>query len=122
MVKINDLTSILDDDLLDIIYEERCEKLSTITIMDRKIINSLLENRKKAYEDINIAINNIPNAFVGTKKMIKDSVEDYLEIINLIGSYESEKFYKCGFGDGINIKLNKNRIFYKIVEKSGNIW
>ena len=107
MVKINDLTSILDDDLLDIIYEERCEKLSTITILDRKNINSLLENRKKAYEDINIAINNIPNAFVETQKMIKNSIENYLEILNAIGSHESEKFYKCGFCDGINIKLNK---------------
>lgn len=107
MVKINDLSGVLDDDLLDIIYEERCEKLSEITIVDRKNIDSLLEKKKKAYEDINIAINNIPNVFVKTQKMIKNSIENYLEILNAIGSYEGEKFYKCGLCDGINIKLNK---------------
>lgn len=107
MVKINDLSGVLDDDLLDIIYEERCEKLSEITIVDRKNIDRLLEKKKKAYEDINIAINNIPNVFVKTQKMIKNSIENYLEILNAIGSYEGEKFYKCGLCDGINIKLNK---------------
>ncbi|MCI8443786.1 MAG: hypothetical protein HFJ37_01175 [Clostridia bacterium] len=89
MVKINNLTNVLDDDLLNIIYEERYEKLSTI--MDRKNINSLLENRKKSYEDIKIAINNISNAFVETKKIVKESIENYLNILNIIGSYESEK-------------------------------
>lgn len=84
MVKINDLTNILDDDLLDIIYEERCKRLSTIRIMDGKNINSLLENRKKTYEDINIVINNIPDAFLEIQKMINNSIENYLEILNAI--------------------------------------
>lgn len=66
-----------------------------------------LKKKKKAYEDINIAINNIPNVFVKTQKMIRNSIENYLEILNAIESYEGEKFYKCGFCDGINIKLNK---------------
>lgn len=48
MVKINDLSGVLDDDLLDIIYEERCEKLSEITIVDRKNIDSLLEKKEES--------------------------------------------------------------------------
>lgn len=107
MVKINDLSDVLNDDLLDVIYEGRCENLSETTIKDRKNINSLLESKKIAYEHIDIAINNVPNAFVETRKMIKESIEGYLNILNLIGSYENEKFYKCGFCDGVSIKLNK---------------
>lgn len=107
MVRINDLSSVLNDDLLDIIYEDRCEKLSEITIEDQKNINNLLETKNKAYENIDIAINNVPNGFVETRKMIKESIENYLNVLNLIGSYENEKFYKCGFCDGINMELNK---------------
>ena len=104
MVRIDDLYSVLNDDLLDIIYEDRCEKLSKITIEDKKNINNLLETKNKAYEHIDIAINNVPNGFVETRKMIKESIENYLDVLNLIGSYENEKFYKCGFCDGINME------------------
>ena len=108
MVKIRDLENILSDNLLNDIYEQRCEKISTITKEDGKNIKDLLEDKNKAYEFIDIAINNVPNAFVETRKMIKESVEGYLNVLNLIVSYENEKFYKCGFCDGISVKSIKN--------------
>lgn len=112
MVRIDDLYSVLNDDLLDIIYEDRCEKLSKITIEGKKNINNLLETKYKAYEHIDIAINNVPNGFVETRKIIKESIEKYLEVLKLLESYENEKFYKCGFCDGINMELNR-KVWYR---------
>lgn len=105
MINVKDLRNVLSDDLLNDIYEKRCEKLSIITLDDEKNIKDLLEDKNNAYEFISIAISNIPNAFVETRKMIKESIDKYVEVLNSIGSYENEKFYKCGFCDGMNIRL-----------------
>lgn len=46
MVKIKELENILSDDLLNDIYEQRCEKISIITKEDEKNIKDLLEDKK----------------------------------------------------------------------------
>lgn len=106
MIKNIDLKNILDDDILDVIYMGRVEDLSIIAKKDKENLKDLLKKRKNSYEQIEIAINNIPNAFTETRKMIIESIESYLEIVNIVGSYENETFYKCGFRDGINIISN----------------
>ena len=38
-----------------------------------------------------------------SKSKVKDSLESYIDKVNVIGSYENEKFYKSGFADAINL-------------------
>ncbi len=38
-----------------------------------------------------------------SKSKVKDSLESYIDKVNVIGSYENEKFYKIGFADAINL-------------------
>ena len=38
-----------------------------------------------------------------SKSKVKDSLESYIDTVNVIGSYENEKFYKIGFADAINL-------------------
>ena len=37
------------------------------------------------------------------KEIVKDSLDSYIDRINVIGSYENEKFYNIGFMDAINL-------------------
>lgn len=38
-----------------------------------------------------------------SKAKVKDSLESYIDKVNVIGSYENEKFYKIGFADAMNL-------------------
>lgn len=38
-----------------------------------------------------------------SKSKVKDSLESYIDKVNVIGSYENEKFYKIGFADAMNL-------------------
>ena len=38
-----------------------------------------------------------------SKSNVKDSLESYIDKVNVIGSYENEKFYKIGFADAMNL-------------------
>ena len=38
-----------------------------------------------------------------SKSKVKDSLESYIDKVNVIGSYENEKFYKIGFTDAMNL-------------------
>ena len=40
-----------------------------------------------------------------SKSKIRDSIESYIDKVNIIGSYENEKFYKIGFADAVNLVL-----------------
>lgn len=79
------------DDLLNKIYE--------IKNNERKLYSQKI----KAYSGIDIAIENLPDAFTETRKGIKDSLEKYLETLNEIQGIENEKFYKEGFSDAVKL-------------------
>lgn len=38
-----------------------------------------------------------------SKQMVKDSLDSYIDRINVIGAYENEKFYNIGFMDAMNL-------------------
>lgn len=40
-----------------------------------------------------------------SKSKVKDSLESYIDRVNVIGAYENEKFYKIGFTDAMNFVL-----------------
>lgn len=38
-----------------------------------------------------------------SRSKVRDSLESYIDKVNVIGSYENEKFYKIGFADAMNL-------------------
>ena len=48
-----------------------------------------------------------------SKSKVKDSLESYIDKVNVIGSYENEKFYKIGFADAMNLILECINIKWK---------
>lgn len=88
--------------MLDKIFEQREEEIYNFTAEE------IEKSAKKSqdYDNMYIAINNIPDAFTGTTKGIKTSIENYLESLNDLQGMENKKFYQKGFSDAINLILN----------------
>lgn len=87
------------DDLLNKIFEQRENEIYEIKNNERK----LFSQKTKDYLGIDIALENLPDDFIETRKGIKDSIEKYLETLNEIQGIENEKFYKEGFSDAIKL-------------------
>lgn len=86
-------------DILDKIFEQREEEIYNFTAEERE----KLSKKSKQYNDIYIAIENIPDAFTETINGIKVSIENYLETLNSLQGIENKKFYREGFTDAINL-------------------
>lgn len=89
-------------DIIGMLLEQREEELYNTTITEKNLTQKQSEN----YSNIYTAIDNVPDAFVETKKGIEISIEKYLEILNEIQGIENEKFYREGFSDAINLIIN----------------
>lgn len=89
-------------DIIGMILEQREEELYNTKIVEKDLTQKQSEN----YSNIYTAIDNVPDAFVETKKGIEISIEKYLEILNEIQGIENEKFYREGFSDAINLIIN----------------
>lgn len=92
-------------ELIKELFRTREEEIyCNITTQEKKLFLKKSENYSKIYD----AIDNIPDAFVETITGIKNSLQNYLEIINEIQGFENEKFYKEGFSDAINLILESS--------------
>ena len=97
---------LLSDDIVSELFHKREDSISNRTLEEREQIKQLLNKNNKDYENILIAIDNVPEVFVETKKLIKKNVDTKLETLNEISAYDNEKFYKIGFYDGINLIID----------------
>lgn len=86
-------------DILDELFKQRENEIYSIKYNERKV----LSQSNNEYNDIFIAINNIPNGFTETRSNIQSSITKYLEKLNEFQGMENEKFYKEGFSDAINL-------------------
>lgn len=103
MVKLSNIEEHIDEDMIDSIFREREEKLSTRTKEDKKEIMKISNRYPIKYEEILSIINNLPENL--KKEDIIKKFDDYCMKENLITAYENEKFYKIGFCDGIRTVL-----------------
>lgn len=88
-------------DIIGRLLEKREEEI--YNVKENEDEDDLLKKQSKTYSDIYVAINNVPNAFVETKKGIEASIEKYLETLNEVQGIENEKFYRDGFSDAIQL-------------------
>ncbi len=79
-------------DVLNELFISREEKLCSITKEDKRKIKKLVI-KNDTYEMLLKKIETLSN---DNKKIInvKDSLDSYIDRINIIGAYENEKFYK----------------------------
>lgn len=95
-------------EVLDNLFESRETNLYVLTEEDKKKIENLTKNND-TYEKL---FNIIEELSSDTNKLerVRDSLDSYIDRINIAGSYENEKFYKIGFSDAINLLLECVRI------------
>ena len=89
--------------ILDDLFESREENLCALTEMDKQKIERLTRDND-SYDMLFEAIEDLSN---NSEKLeeIRNSLDSYIDKINIIGAYENQKFYKIGFSDAINLIL-----------------
>ena len=80
--------------VLENLFESREENLCALTEMDRQKIKRLTRN--DSYDKLFAIIKDLSN---NSEKLeeVRNSLDSYIDKINIIGAYENEKFYKIRF-------------------------
>ena len=81
-----------EESVLDILFECREENLCVITETDKKRLKELIKDND-TYQMLLANIDALSDDDK-TKEKLKDSLDSYIDRVNVIGSYENEKFYK----------------------------
>ena len=100
-----EITDFIDNSLLDTIYREREDSLYQHTEIDNKNIKEITKNLPITYEELLVAIKNLPPHFNSTREFILERLEGYMERQNSLIAYDNEKFYKNEFCDGVQLML-----------------
>ena len=77
---------------LSTLFESREENLYALTNEDKQKIKSLTKNND-TYEKLFSIIENLSPSTQNIEK-VKNSLDSYIDKINIVGAYENEKFYK----------------------------
>ena len=91
VVEVEEKPSVLND-----LFVSREENICALTEFDKKRIKELTKDNN-TYQMLLDKLDDI------SKAKVKDSLESYIDKVNVIGSYENEKFYKIGFTDAMNL-------------------
>ena len=92
-----------EQSVLNQLFVSREENICAITERDKKRIKELTKNND-TYQMLLDKLEELSNDDIAKAK-VKDSLESYIDKVNVIGSYENEKFYKIGFADAMNLIL-----------------
>lgn len=91
----------VDKTVLNELFECREKNLCTLTETDKERIKRLV-TKNDTYTMLLEKIDKLSDD-EKAKEVVKDSLDSYIDRINVIGSYENEKFYNIGFMDAINL-------------------
>lgn len=78
--------------ILNVLFASREENICVITKEDKKNIKKLIKDNDK-YEKVLEFLDDATNDNV-TKDKIKNSLESYIDGMNIVSAYENQKFYK----------------------------
>ena len=79
-----EITDFIDNSLLDTIYREREDSLYQHTKIDNENIIEITKNLPITYEDLLVAIKNLPPHFNNTREFILERLEEYIERQNCL--------------------------------------
>lgn len=105
MSKKIEITDFTNNSLIEKIYQEREDTLYQHTETDNKKIEESTKQNPITYENLLVAIKNLPPHFGNTREFILERLEGYIERQKCLTAYDNEKFYKNGFCDGVQIML-----------------
>lgn len=92
-----------EQSVLNQLFVSKGENICALTKYDKKRIKELTKDND-TYQMLLDKIEEITNDDI-SKSKVKDSLESYIDKVNVISSYENEKFYKIGFADAMNLIL-----------------
>ena len=87
--------------VLDELFECREESVCAITKCDREKIDELIKDNDNYKNLLNLIDEAIKDNI--EKDKVKNSLESYIDAINIVGAYENKKFYNIGFIDAMNL-------------------
>lgn len=87
--------------VLDELFKSREENLCAISESDKEKIKRLV-TKNDTYKMLLDKIDKLSDD-EKAKQLVKDSLDSYIDRINVIGSYENEKFYSIGFMDAVHL-------------------
>lgn len=90
-----------ESNILNDLFVSREENICAITEIDKKRIKELTKNND-TYQMLLDKLDELSNNDIAKVK-VRDSLESYIDKVNVVGSYENEKFYKIGFVDAMNL-------------------
>ena len=109
MVTIEDLTSIIDNNVLHELYTARDLTLSDVTEKDKENLEKLYEKEKVEHKELLSIIKNVPGISVELLEKIERKIEEHVDNNAQITAYFDEKLFKCGVIDGITLMLESKR-------------
>lgn len=87
--------------VLNQLFVSKEENICAITENDKKRIKELTKDND-TYQMLLDKLEDLSDDAI-SKSKVKDSLESYIDKVNVIGAYENEKFYKIGFADAMNL-------------------
>lgn len=87
--------------VLNRLFKCREEELCALTESDKVKIKRLV-TKNDTYTMLLEKIDKLSDD-EKAKEKVKDSLDSYIDRVNVIGLYENEKFYNIGFMDAINL-------------------
>lgn len=98
----------INDSVLNDIFTMRESNYCIITGDDKKKLEEIL----KKNDTYNVLLDKIDKLSFDNKIKgeVKDSLDSYVDRVNVIGTYENSKLYKLGFSDAMNLILECMRL------------
>ena len=90
-----------EQSVLNQLFVSKEENICALNEYDKRRIKELTKDND-TYQMLLDKLEKISNDDI-SKSKVKDSLESYIDKVNVIGSYENEKFYKIGFTDAMNL-------------------
>ena len=90
-----------EQSVLNQLFVSKEENICAITENDKKRIKELTKDND-TYQMLLDKLEDLSDDDI-SKSKVKDSLESYIDKVNVIGAYENEKFYKIGFADAMNL-------------------
>lgn len=90
-----------EQSVLNQLFVSKEENICALNEYDKKRIKELTKDND-TYQMLLDKLEDLSDDDI-SKSKIKDSLESYIDKVNVIESYENEKFYKIGFTDAMNL-------------------
>ena len=90
-----------EQSVLNQLFVSKEENICALNEYDKKRIKELTKDND-TYQMLLDKLEDLSDDDI-SKSKIKDSLESYIDKVNVIGSYGNEKFYKIGFIDAMNL-------------------